>query len=247
MELFELNPKPIELHLKVPKSGTLFPVKHELRRPTQDDWIAYDKGLSVAIEDTDDGGTRTLDNSLEAACALWDRLAQSIAGYLPDGEGLPEGWRQRVPPAHKRGAVRLLCDVVATPDVQGGLLLAVDEEVVVLMARREQTFPRLVHRFRPPTPGQRIHYDRLSSDSYVIRGRKSGKDCIVFPSRMQALCKLYDELIVSVEGYAVDDRPITEGKDAVSWMDAQHKRHAVQWLFRSDAVEIAEPTEGEGE
>ncbi len=239
--LFELNPEKIEIGLTIRRGGKPFRVGHELRRPTEKDWIGYDERMSVAFEDADEPGSeRVVDDSLGAACWFWDALSKSVTGY---SDQVPENFRSLVAPEHKRAAIAVLTLVAPSLESPGreGLFLVSDEEVIRLRARRETEFRCLVHRFKPPTPAQRIEFSRLMADSYTIRGRKSGKDKVVLPSRLRGIIELYDELITGTEGYCINGNPANEREDAVRYMDAQHKRVAVQSLFAADEVEIMEP------
>lgn len=153
--LFELNPEKIQIGLTITHNGKPFRVVHELRRAEEEDWIIYDKGLSIALEDAEEtGSVRHMDDSLSSACKFWDAINKSISGYLPDGQSLPPNYRELVPPEHKRAAVQILLLVAASQESFGreGLLLISDEEVIRLRVKRETEFPNLVHRFKPAGP-----------------------------------------------------------------------------------------------
>ena len=49
--LFELNPERIETSLAITKRGVSRKVTHVIRRPSDEDWIRYDRGLNVAVRD----------------------------------------------------------------------------------------------------------------------------------------------------------------------------------------------------
>lgn len=234
-ELFELNPEKIEVGLTVRKLGQPFRVVHELRRPEEDDWLNYDKRLSTAIEDVEEDGTRIVDNSLEASCLFWDDISLAVQAYGPKDAPLPENFRKLVPPDHKRAAIQQLLNVGASISEAGqiNLFLSSDEEVVRLRAVREQVFANLVHYFKPPSTNQRIAYDRCLADSYVIRGRKNGKDRVVIPARMKRLIRFYDDLIIRVDGYCVKGNIefLADVESIRRFMDAKHKEVAVQLLF----------------
>lgn len=190
-------------------------------------------------------GVRYIDDSLAAMARLWDALCQSVQGYSANGEPLPQNFKTLVAPEHKRAAILTLMMVAPETEHLGGesLFLSSDTESIAIRASREQEFRGLVHRFSSPSPAQRIEYSRLMADSYVIRGRKSGKDKIMFPSRLVGFIRLYDALIDSVTRYSVREVPIAKKEDAVRYMDAQHKRVALQELMKSDQVEIDTPEE----
>jgi hypothetical protein len=239
--LFELNPENIEVGLTVKHAGNPFRVKHILRKPKEADWIAYDKGLAVAIEDAEEkGSVRYADDSLGAACKFWDAISLEVSGYSEEN---PTNFRDLIPPEHKRAAVMTLMLVGPSLESFGrpGLFLVSDEEIVRLRSERGENYPNLVHHFKPPTPKQRIEYSRVQADSYTIKGMKSGKDKVILPSRLAAYVRFYDELILSVEGYSINGNAFDSREDAIRYMDAQHKRMAIQFLFATDDVQIDEP------
>lgn len=235
--LFELQPENITLHLTVQRGGAKLRVAHVLRPPASEDWLAHDRAFSIAIEDAPEG-TRILSEPVAASCVLWDAIATSVAGYFEPGTVLAgEDWKKVIPPAHKHAAVAVLTDVGPAESPGGFYVLDATEEIVVLRARRETEFTRLVHRFKRPTQGQHMEIERLKSDSYIVHGRKNGRERVVYPPRLKRLCQFYDELILSIDGYSVD-RIAATGRAAVESMDAQHKKVAILALFGSEVVTI---------
>lgn len=245
MQLFELQPENITLNLLIRRPGAELRVSHVLRPPRLDDWLAYDRALSVAIEDGAEG-FRVLSEPVAAACLLWDSIVLSVAGYFQSGIALEgEAWKHVIPPAHKTRAVASLLNVSLATVAAPLYTLEATEETVVLEARREAKFPQLAHRFRRPTQAQHIEVERLKADSYIVRGRKSGRDRTVYPSRLKRLCELYDALILGTEGYAVSGRPTVDAEVRML-MDAQHKKVSVLALFGSEEVDVEESASENG-
>jgi len=198
--------------------------------------------------------------SVEAAALLWDRLALGVEGYsLPAPVGLPEVpqaesaarqcWASRVPLAHKEAAVRALTLVApanytaenvspsllpALGSVAGFPLQAEQVAVVLEAIVAGCAYPRLVHTFRMPSADDERVYRRLLAESLIVRGSRLTRTLI--PSRLPALCRLYDRLIVAVDGYTLHGQAITDRQTLIAHMDAWHKRTAVQTLF-GDATE----------
>lgn len=100
-----------------------------------------------------------------------------------------------------------------------------------------RAYPRLVHIFRLPTADDERHYRRLLADTLIVRGRRAARTLI--PSRLPALCRLYDRLILSVEGYCLQQQPLASRDQLLQHMDAWHKRTAVQALFGEAAASDA--------
>ncbi len=190
------------------------------------------------------------------------RAAPTLEGSQGNPVGLPAAgrvslpantdsdWRALVPLSHKEAAVNALTLVapaasVATGEdtVAEGFPLRADERVVVLEAvRGGVAYPRLVHRFRPPTLDAERAYRRLLAETLIVRGTRTPRTLL--PARLPGLVKLYDQLIVGVEGYVVNGQPPASGLQIAQTMDAWHKRAAVQALFgelSASAPEAASP------
>jgi hypothetical protein len=87
----------------------------------------------------------------------------------------------------------------------------------------------LVHHFRIPTLNEYHKFKRLMADSRLVGGTRHLKT-IMF-SRLPGLVKLYDELIISIEGYKAGQSAIDNRQSTIEQMDAIHKQVAVQGLF----------------
>ena len=157
---------------------------------------------------------------------------------FPDHSGTE--WRDLIPFAHKEAAVRALTLVApaaaATPGANGFFPLRADEVPVVLEAALGgRAYPRLVHRFRPPSVDDERAYRRLLAENLVVRGARHPRTLI--PARLPALVRLYDRLILDVEGYAINNQPPASRNQLLECMDAWHKRVAVETLFGGLAAE----------
>lgn len=160
-----------------------------------------------------------------------------------EGVSTPEGssaWRALIPLAHKEAAVSALTLVApaagASPDSAGEYFpLQVEERAVQLEAVVcGRAYPRLLHRFRPPSVEAERAYRRLLSETLLVRGSRNPRTLL--PARLPALVRLYDQLILGVEGYAVCGQPLVEPAEIARRMDAWHKRLAVQALFGESAA-----------
>ena len=180
------------------------------------------------------------------------------SGGHPPGAGVgslaQQSWASRVPLAHKEAAVRALTlvapanypggnispsPVLALHGVAGtpaaGFPLQAERVAVILEAIVAGfAYPRLIHSFRLPSADDERVYRRLLAETLIVRGSRATRTLI--PSRLPALCRLYDRLILSVAGYTLHGQPITDRQALVANMDAWHKRTAVQTLF-GDATE----------
>lgn len=170
------------------------------------------------------------------------------AGVGRAGDTPESDWRALIPLAHKEAAVRALTLVAPAPPLSYSTdndstnnhfpLLAEEIPIVLEAAVAGVAYPRLVHRFRPPSVEAERAYRRLMAETLIIRGSRIPRTLI--PSRLPALTRLYDQLVLSVSGYTLNGRPLAGPQDIARAMDAWHKRVAVQTLF-GDVAENLPP------
>lgn len=102
-------------------------------------------------------------------------------------------------------------------------------------------YKNLVHFFETPTAEQNRRYRRDDSRAQIISGSRKGTT--IFHGAQRALAALYDELIVSVAGYAANGEEL-EGREAIArHMDTYHKVAAAAQLFAPAEVELEEDEE----
>jgi hypothetical protein len=255
-KLLELAPAELAIPLKVSRAGRSYRLRHILRPPSAADWIAYEAALEMAVEelpaagsadepDSGEPGFKLHVRSSDAALALWSRLALRVEGYdlpadpssaQPDSE--TTDWRALIPLAHKEAAVNALTLVApaqlaarASDDSADHFFPLAAEEAPVLLEAivAGVAYPHLLHRFRPPTVEAERAYRRLLAETLIVRGSRTPRTLL--PPRLPGLIRLYDQLILGVEGYALNGKPLADAGQAVQHMDAWHKRVAVQTLF----------------
>jgi hypothetical protein len=102
-----------------------------------------------------------------------------------------------------------------------------------------QFFPTLVHRFRRPLVEHELRFreavERRALVTKRIGGQRHPKDQPLESRALPVLptvIALYDELILSVEGYKV------ESSELKVQMDVPHKSAAIRALFAQEAVEL---------
>ena len=240
-KLLELAPAELIVPLKVSLAGRSYRLQHRLRPPAPPDWFAYEAALEMAVEEMPSGADdepcyRLHVRTSDAARLLWDRLAVGVEGY--EGSSSTEDWRALIPLAHKEAAVSSLTLVAPSTaaystdndSANNFFPLLADERAVVLEAARAgRAYPRLVHRFRPPSVENERSYRRLLSETLLVRGSRAPRTLL--PARLPGLVRLYDQLILAAEGYSVAGQPPASSLQLIQHMDAWHKRVAVQALF----------------
>jgi len=220
--------KPDEIVQPVIAAGGLR-LTHYLRPPSQADWEAYEAELHVSV-DRPPEGIALHSEELAAANALWQRIVLRVEGYEP-----LDDWRERVPLPHRRAAVRPLTQVYSIePEASGeqAYRLAADRIEVELVAGPNYTGLR--HIFRPATALEAVEFERVRSAAIWAR-ESPGRT--VYPAKLAGYVKLYDALILKVEGYTIAGEPCTGREQAVQDMDAMHKQAAVRALFGRDHAE----------
>ena len=223
---YELKPPAIERVVRFWEAGREYAVKHFLRPPTQAEWISYDAALGASVSATEQG-IAFEDNRFAAMVALWDKIALRVEGYeLSDGP-----FQGQVSAFHKIAAIEPLLRVWVTVP-EGPEVGAVYRPGKISMALRcaDHDFP-LTHTLKRPSMPQEIALKRLQSVAMLDPvPLPSGERRTIVPSKLAEHCRIWDELVESVEGYVLDGQPLSR-EQAIAAMDAIHKQTALAGLF----------------
>ncbi len=190
-------------------------------------WLKYFDGLISTAERVGKEVVQRID-ATSAGIELVDSVAQFVEGYEAD------------PPLGHRLAVAnvLTSAFVPDQDMQGFGQIPL---VAIWSANEGGSMRRhkdLIHTFKEPTAEQNRRYRRDDSRSQIVGGSRKGMT--VYHGAQRALAGLYDELIVSVEGYVVNGVPL-EGSEAIArHMDTYHKVAAAMQLFAPVLIDVEE-------
>jgi hypothetical protein len=233
--------------------------RHIFRRITAKDWDGFFAKIEAEIEQSDGKTTRTVCTE-SASLWLYSQCVVRAEGYrVSDGRKLEEllEWRERVPVKHRMKAAEVLVQVLVAKG-DDDLIEAEGERVTLdavwteappvppLSDRKSgciypdagmAKFTALGHRFATPTADQRRRFLRARSRTTVIGGSRTGRTLMA--STQTLLAKLYDELIVSVEGYSVSGRALGGREEIAHEMDAFHKVIAAREIFETRMPEEA--------
>jgi hypothetical protein len=217
-----------------------------LARILKKQWLRYFEGILSTSENQNGKRVDSFDSSA-ARLALVEECLIGATGYaLPDGKtsiDQVEGWKALLPLSHRLGVANAIISVSAS-DPSDDVPIALGQESVYIDAvwsagddGAMRKFKGLRHNFTVPTADQQRHFSRDSSRSRVIGGSRNGKT--QWLGAQATLADLYDELIVSVDGYTVDGE--TPDREAiVEYMDTYHKVAAVDQLFAPAAAMVDE-------
>ena len=207
------------------------------RRITEEDWTKY--FLSIVIVSEQSGRERINTVDVNAArLALVGRVLTGAEGYRVEGGAeltSLDGWQSRVPLAHRLRLAEVLTDVRPSAEEDDGLIYLNGDEIVLAaswnMDGAMVQVNGLKHRLAVPSEAQYRRYSNQASRSRVIGGSRTGKT--IYSGAQITLAELYDELILSVDGYAFHGVPLADDKEAIrSKMDMLHKVMAAQELFQ---------------
>ncbi len=245
---FELNPAEIRMVLPLEQGGRKYRVTHFVRRPEYKELLAFRAAFARTMERIN--GAAVWSDCREAAAeTLWNAIALRVEGYtLPEGADSWEQilWRELVPVSHKLLAADLFQRIgIVKPEIEEAFPLGQKSQTVYLEVRRDGLiYSNLAHVLREPGTHHLKEFRRINDTVLHVGGSRSDKT--IFPSHLAELCGLYDELIVRVEGYAIDGRAPGDALEIAKWMDALHKEAAVNALF-TPAVMIEDAAAGESE
>jgi hypothetical protein len=225
--------------------GRQFSLK--LARITKKQWVSYFEGIYSSSENQ--GGKRVdrFDSS-SARVELVESALIDATGYATaDNSPVTEikGWQAQIPLSHRLAAGEALVNVERADAPEGDSILLGAEAVYLAAVWSAddkgvmQKYRGLCHRFKTPTAEQQRRLSRESSRSQVIGGSRKGTT--VWMGSQGILAALYDELVVSVEGYAVKGDDLGSNRDAiVAEMDTFHKVAAADILFAPISPNVSE-------
>jgi hypothetical protein len=205
-----------------------------IERIPQSVWFKYFDGITSTAEREGKQVVQRVDTS-SAGVELVDELLSA------------RGTSQPVPLAHKLAVANVLTSAYV-PAKDDALDADLSPEAVRLHCiwsagdgDAMRRYKNLVHWFETPTAEQNRRYRRDDSRAQIIGGSRKGTT--VFHGAQRALAALYDDLIVSVAGYAVNGVAL-EGRGAIAQhMDTYHKVAAVAQLFAAADVVIEDDEE----
>jgi hypothetical protein len=218
-----------------------------LARILKKQWMHYFDGIVSASENQ--GGKRV--DSFDSSSARLDLVEKSLVnaeGYAT-ADGSPvtaaDGWQSLLPLSHRLAAGNTIVSVErAEPSDDEPILLGAEAVYLNAVWSADdkgvmQKYRGLCHRFKTPNGEQQRRFSRDSSRSRIVGGSRRGKTLWMGPQPV--LVELYDELIVSVDGYRVNGVELGTDRDAiVAEMDTYHKVAAADVLFSPAAANLSE-------
>ena len=209
------------------------------RRIMQSDWERYFSGLYMASRNDGTAQLNTTDFN-SAGMELFESTVTKVAGY--SRELTTPADVKKVLPRHMVPVAGLLRSVFIS-ETEDDAPLDCDSIEARIDAHWSQTvnplpgqpgqvtqYKGLVHRFTPPTIEQKKRYMRGGAISRVLVGPLKGSTS-VYSLRNKLLLELYDQLIISVDGYGVAGKPLEGVEQVRREMDGYHKAEAVAQLF----------------
>lgn len=215
-------------------------------RITKKQWLHYFEGILSISENQNGKRVDSYDNSA-ARLELVEQALVTATGYtLPamvESIEKIEGWRSQLPISHRLGAANTLLSVSASnPSDEEPIVLGLESVSLDAVWGADESgvmrkFTGLRHNFKSPSPDQQRRLSLSGSRSRIIGGSRNGKT--QWLGAQATLAELYDELIVSVEGYTVEAAD-PDRDQIIEYMDTYHKVAAVDLLFAPAAPKIEE-------
>jgi hypothetical protein len=208
----------------------------------------YFPGLSVSSENA--GGTMlTRVDVWTPAEYLFAAAIARVEGYKlrpvdgNDGSGdlmQLADWKDKLPHGHRQKAMDILLDVTASEAVAGEEYFDPDCQEVRVDAfwgidvdasnlRTNRRYRGLAHRFRPPSAEHSRKYNRAAGESRLEGGSRRNRT--IYAGKHGLMADLYDELVISVDGYSIGGSPLGDAAQVKKEMDTFHKVAALRLLF----------------
>jgi hypothetical protein len=227
-------------------------ITYTLQHITRETWLKFyeqlafrtQRGSDTALDPGDAKAARTDQHDLDTpAIQLVTENVTKVEGYtLSDGRDLMQlpNWKERLPAGHRAYVGRKLGDVRVFEAPNDGAAFVIDPEFEVVNLRalwgsveagKMLEHGPLVHRMKPVSIEQQRRANRARSQSIVVGGSRN--DLTIFPNANRVFAEIYDELIVSVDGYTVEGKDLDSPELIKRYMDTHHKVAAAMLLFRA--------------
>lgn len=210
-------------------------------------WTHYFDGVVSTSENQAGKRIDSFDSSA-ARLELVEKNLVNAEGYVTaDGSPVTAavGWQALLPLSHRLAAGNAIVSIDrAEPTDDDPIMLGAESVYLNAIWSADdkgvmQKYRGLCHRFKTPDGDQQRRYSRDSSRSRVIGGSRKNKTVWLGPQA--TLVELYDELILSVEGYQVNGVDLGADREAiVAEMDTYHKVAAADVLFSPAAANLSE-------
>lgn len=217
---------------------------------TRKQWLKYFEGILSTSENVNGKRVDSFD-STGARLGLVNETLMDADGYKVTGDGrITElsGWKELIPANHRIAAGNVLISVERSmTDDESPITLGCETVRLEAVWGRSglnsmQKVTGLRHNFQMPSVEQQRRYSRDMSRSQIIGGSRSGKTRWL--GAQATLADLYDELILSVEGYLVNGMDLLDDKEQiVANMDTYHKVAAAEALFTPVTAAVEDPSE----
>lgn len=244
--MYDLSAKERFFRVTETRGSRKVTVQHFFRLPTLQDWEKYFRGSSPLGlsrgRDTLEFSGAVQERNLE----LWESLIEKVEGYEFDGVNIMtlEDWKEKIPVSHKSEAVGgFLNTWRREDDIEEATVLDLgsDEiEISIFVLTNDgnkvvQT--ELVFFFGSPDSSDYKQMSKLSSKMRLTRTKERNVSSISVPTDIKPYIKLFDKLILRVEGYEFEGMPVGGADNWKPLIDASHKRAAIDELFNVEFME----------
>jgi hypothetical protein len=253
--MYDLSVKECMYKVTETRGNRKITVKHFFRLPTLQDWADYFKGVSELGLSRGRESFEVSDSLQAKNLGLWERLSLRVEGYVIDGVELMEkgNWKELVPLPHKLQAVSgFMTTWRKEDDIEEDVVLDlgsddIEVRLIVLQNVKDEetqedvmTQHELLFHFTTPDTADYKLMSKLQSKMRLTRTRERNVSSISIPTDITPYAKLFDKLVVSVDGYLYNGVNVMEQDNWRDLIDAFHKREAIGDLFTSEFAEDEE-------
>lgn len=227
--------------------------KLTFRRIGREDWAAYFAAIYFATQQDGKDLIRNVETE-SARVTLVHRALTRAEGYRVAGDVdlmSVTNWRDLLPVEHRLLAGTLLASAQPEPESDEEDILHPEGQPVRInavwgsdAAGNALRYSDLVHVLKAPTDAQFRRYNRAASQTRVLGGSRTGTTQYIGAGIVAA--EIYDELVVSVQGYTLHGSPLSDADTIKREMDAHHKFVAAMQVLqpRNEATLKVETEEG---
>lgn len=237
--MYDLSLKEVFYKVVEERGDKKIVLTHHFRRPTEEDWVNYHKGVShlgmSKGKDVFEVSTAMQEKDEE----FWEELVTKVVGYTYKKKQLMdmENWKDLIPIQHKLVAIRGLMWMSLKGETEEYLeeaeTLDLSEDVLELSFEvlQNNTISEVIYSFKNPESKDYMKFNRISSKMQLVRTKQRGVSEVRVPTDIKPFIELFDKLIETAKGYSYNKKDLMEDPKWKSKIDAFHKREAIRNLF----------------
>lgn len=225
-----------------PKADKPNYIWHRLRRPSFNELAEWDKASTWEVIDQNQRESEVFTENEAGHIKLWNTIIDAVKGYTEcpaDWISPTEQHKEKIWPGQKVAAINAkYASSCVVEDLENGISLTEQEWIVRQSIGLDPENPDFTVRYtiRQPNEAERREFRKSASSTTQLKGRK--KAHYRMASNLKAYVKLFDALVVGIEGGTVAGKQWDGDRRFLAGIDPMFKRSVIVNFMNSLDAEL---------